>query len=389
MICRSSVRVSARLVASLTGAFLAVACSDGQGPATAGPPGLLKLHGALDLPIFAASPPGDTHRLFVVEQTGRIRMLKDDVMLAAPFLDLSTVVSCCGERGLLGLAFHPQYTTNGLFYVYYTNTSGDTRVMRYHVSANPDVADPTSAGPVLSQTQPFANHNGGMLAFGPDGYLYVGLGDGGSGGDPLNHAQNRSSLLGKVLRLDVDHGAPYTVPADNPFVGQAGTRPEIWSLGLRNPWRFSFDRQTGEMYIGDVGQDQWEEIDVEPAAAGGRNYGWHDMEGGVCYLPACTPTGLTLPAWTYPHSEGCSVTGGYVYRGATVPALSGLYLFADYCNGWVRSFRWTAGNATAVTDQPALAPGGPISSFGEDARGELYILEYGAPGALYRIISGP
>jgi glucose/arabinose dehydrogenase len=225
-----------------------------------------------------------------------------------------------------------------------------------------------------------------MLAFGPDGYLYVGLGDGGSGGDPLNNAQNPSTFLGKILRLDVDHGAPYTVPADNPFVGQAGTRPEIWALGLRNPWRFSFDRQTGDLYIGDVGQGQWEEIDVEPAATGGRNYGWRDMEGDVCYVPGCTPAGLTLPVLTYPHSQGCSVTGGYVYRGADVPALAGLYLFADYCNGWVRSFRWAGGIATDITDQPGLSLAGtPISSFGEDGRGELYLLAYGSPGAIHRI----
>jgi hypothetical protein len=389
MIRRFGIRVSALAAAAGTVALLASACGDNQGPPTARGLTLLALHDALDLPVFATSPSGDTHRLFVVEQTGRIRLLRDDVMLAAPFLDLSALVSCCGERGLLGLAFHPRYATNGFLYVYYTDSGGDTKVTRYHVSANPDVADPASAGPVLSQTQPFANHNGGMLAFGPDGYLFVGLGDGGSGGDPLNNAQNRSTLLGKILRLDVDHGAPYTVPAGNPFVGQAGTRPEIWSLGLRNPWRFSFDRQTGELYIGDVGQNLWEEINVEPAAGGGRNYGWRDMEGGVCYVPGCTPTGLTLPALTYSHSEGCSVTGGYVYRGVDLPELSGLYLFADYCNGWVRSFRWTAAGATEVTDRPTLAPGGPISSFGQDARGELYLLEYGSPGAIYRIISGP
>lgn len=366
---------------------LAIAgCGDSAAPPASGAAALQLLSSTLDLPVFATAPPGDTHRLFVAEQSGRIRILKDDVLLPAPFLDLSALVSCCGERGLLGFAFHPQYAVNGFVYVHYTDTGGDTRVMRYHVSANPDAADAASAAPVLSQVQPFSNHNGGMLAFGPDGYLYVGLGDGGSGGDPQGNGQNRTTLLGKILRLDVDHGAPYTVPATNPFVGQSPTRPEIWSLGLRNPWRFSFDRQTGALYIGDVGQAAWEEIDVEPAATGGRNYGWRDMEGSACFVPGCSATGLTLPAVTYAHSEGCSVTGGYVYRGADVPELDGFYLFADYCAGWVRSFRWSGGSAGAVTDQPTLAPGGSISSFGEDARGELYILAYGSPGAIYRIV---
>jgi len=388
MIRGSATLVIVRVAAALAAGVPLVACHNPDGPPVPiGSVALQPVSSALDLPLFATAPAGDTHRLFVVEQTGRIRILKDDVMLATPFLDLSALISCCSERGLLGLAFHPGYATNGLLYVHYTDGGGNTQVMRYHVSANPDVADPASASPVLSQTQPYSNHNGGMLAFGPDGLLYVGLGDGGSSGDPQSYAQNRSTFLGKILRLDVDHGAPYTVPASNPFVGQAGTLPEIWDLGVRNPWRFSFDRQTGTLYIGDVGQGQVEEIDIEAPGAGGHNYGWHDMEGDVCYLPGCTPTGLTLPVLTYTHSEGCSVTGGYVYRGADVPALAGLYLFADYCDGWVRSFRWAGGNITELTDQPALAPGGPISSFGEDGRGELYVIRYGSPGIIYRIIS--
>jgi glucose/arabinose dehydrogenase len=257
--------------------------------------------------------------------------------------------------------------------VNYTNSSGDTRIAVFRVSSNPDLADPGSEQVVLSIPQPFSNHNGGMLAFGPDGKLYIGTGDGGSGGDPQGNGQNRNSLLGKLLRVSIDDNGQLSVPPDNPFVGQAGTRGEIWSYGLRNPWRFSFDRSTGDLYLADVGQNAREEVDVAGAAQRGKgaNFGWNIMEGSACYGSAsCDRDGLTLPVLDYSHADGCSITGGYVYRGSAVPAVAGHYFYSDWCSGWVRSFRWTGGTATETRDWPALQPGGGVSSFGEDARGE-------------------
>jgi len=371
--------------------FGLVACGpDGTGPAPVGaPPALQLVAGSLDNPLFVTAPNGDSARLFIVLQGGVIRVVRHDTLLVTPFLDLTSQVSTGGEQGLLGLAFHPQHATNGRVYVHYTNSAGDTRVVRYTVSADPNVANPASAETVLTQTQPFANHNGGMLAFGPDGFLYIGLGDGGSGGDPQNNAQTMTTLLGKMLRIDVNGAAPYTVPASNPFAGQTGVRPEIWASGLRNPWRYSFDRLTGDLYIGDVGQGAREEINVQAAASpggGGENYGWRLMEGSTCFVAFCSPAGLTMPVHDYTHNDGCSVTGGYVYRGTRVPALTGHYLYADYCDGWVRSFRWLSGAATDHRDWPSLAPGGPISSFGEDGRGELYVVVHGGRGAVYRVV---
>jgi glucose/arabinose dehydrogenase len=285
------------------------------------------------------------------------------------------------------MAFHPDYAQNGRFYVSYTNAAGNTRVVRYEVSAaDPDSADPATASQVLAVVQPYTNHNGGLIAFGPDGYLYVGLGDGGSGGDPQNRAQNLDSLLGKMLRLDVNGGTPYTIPASNPLVGAAG-RDEIWARGLRNPWRFSFDRVTGDLYIGDVGQNAWEEVNVQPAASpGGENYGWRIMEGTACFNPSnnCPTAGLTLPVTVYGHGAGCSITGGYVYRGTALPVLAGQYLYSDYCAGFVRSFAYAGGGAADPRDWTAqLGPSGNVTSFGEDAAGELYIMTAG--GDLYRI----
>jgi len=387
MIAARSARVSVAALAAIVA--LVAGCSDTAEPPADATLALALVTGGLDRPIFVTAPPGDTGRLFIAEQTGRIRIARHDSLLAAVFLDLTSLITCCGERGLLGLAFHPQYASNGFFYVNYTDAAGDTRVVRYHVSANPDSADPASASLVLSQAQPFSNHNGGMLAFGPDGYLYIGLGDGGSGGDPQGNGQNPATWLGKMLRISVGAAAGYSVPGNNPFIAQAGTRPEIWSLGLRNPWRYSFDRLTGELYIGDVGQGQREEVDVEPAGSGGRNYGWNVMEGDICFQSGCSGAGLTPPAHSYSHADGCSVNGGYVYRGTRIPALRGHYFYADYCDGWVRSFRWSGGAATDHRDWPALAPGGAISSFGEDAAGELYVVRYGAAGAgeIHRFIA--
>ena len=360
------------------------------------PPGtesvrLQEVASGLDFPLFLTAPPGDQTRLFIVEKTGRIRIVKNGALLPTPFLDLSSQVSNGSEQGLLGLAFHPQYASNGRFVVHYTNPSGDTRVTVYSVSGNPDVADPAGGQVILAVDQPFSNHNGGMVAFGPDGMLYIGLGDGGSGGDPQGNGQNRNTLLGKLLRLSLSGTGQVSIPADNPFVGQAGMRGEIWSYGLRNPWRFSFDRQTGDLYIADVGQNAREEVNASTAAAQlgrGLNYGWKVMEGAACYSPqtSCNRSGLTLPVLDYDHSQGCSVTGGYVYRGTAIPALQGHYFYADYCQGWVRSFRLSGGAATGQQVWTTLEPGGQIPSFGEDARGELYVMV--ASGRVFRIVPG-
>jgi glucose/arabinose dehydrogenase len=308
-----------------------------------------------------------------------------------PFLDIHTRVSCCGERGLLSLAVHPDYASNGQFFVDYTDTGGNTVVSRFRVSANPDVADPDSEQVILRQAQPFPNHNGGLVRFGPDGYLYIGFGDGGSAGDPQGNAQNRLTWLGKLLRVDVDGGAPYAIPPDNPFAGTAGALGEIWALGLRNPWRFSLDRATGDLYIGDVGENLHEEIDVEPGGGRGSDYGWPIMEGLQCFDPpaSCPMGGLTLPVLEYGHDEGCAVTGGFVYRGCAMPDLRGTYFYGDYCRGFVRSFVYAGGAATQMQERTAdLAGGAPsgwqVSSFGEDARGELYICDL--RGAVYKIV---
>ncbi len=366
------------------------ACSrSGEPPAPAAGYGLQTVATGLRFPLYLTAPPGDTHRLFVVEKGGAIRIIKNGALLPAPFLDLSGQVSTGGEQGLLGMAFDPQYAANGRFYVNYTDTAGDTVVARYRVSSDPDRAEPNVDRVLLAVDQPYANHNGGHLVFGPDGMLYIGLGDGGSGGDPHGNGQSRAELLGSLLRIDVRPAGAYAVPPDNPFVGQPGARPELWDYGLRNPWRFSFDRTSGDLYIADVGQNRREEINVATAASGGGkglNYGWNVMEGTLCFNPAsaCNAAGLTLPVLDYGRSGGaCSVTGGYVYRGAAVPALQGVYFYADYCAGWVKSFRYADGRATEGSDRPQLAPGGNITSFGEDAAGEMYILTQ--QGGVYRL----
>jgi glucose/arabinose dehydrogenase len=349
---------------------------------------LLLVAGGFEEPVYLTAPPGDAARLFVVERTGRVRIVRGGTVLARPFLDLSERVSTLGsEQGLLSIAFHPEHASNGRFYASYTNTAGDTRIVRYTLSADPDVADAASGDTVLAVDQPYANHNGGLVAFGPDGYLYVGLGDGGAGGDPHGHGQNPGTLLGSLLRLDVDVATRYAVPGDNPFVRRTGARPEIWALGLRNPWRFSFDRGNGDLYIADVGQSAREEVSFEPGrSAGGRNYGWNIMEGSVCYSPrtGCATTGLTLPVYDYAHPEGCSITGGYVYRGSAYPALRGRYFFGDYCGGFIRSFVVVDGQAVGVQDHSRNAGLVPrLSSFGEDGVGELYVSSLS--GSIWRI----
>ena len=380
--------------ASVRGASLAAclaalfACSDPATPGSRLPIELEVVASGLDAPLHLTAPPGDERRLFIVERGGRIRIVRDGVLLPTPFLDIGGRVSSGGEQGLLGMAFHPDYEANGFFYVDYTDTSGDTKVVRYGVSSDPDRAE---AGPdvtILSVAQPFPNHNGGLVAFGPDGMLYVGLGDGGSSGDPRGNGQDPSTLLGSLLRVDVDAASPYAVPPDNPFVGEPSARPEVWAYGLRNPWRFSFDRQTGDLYIGDVGQGAREEISFQPAAsAGGENYGWNVMEGTACFEPpnGCDASGLTPPVLDYPHGEGCSVTGGHVYRGADFPELRGRYFYADFCATWIRSLRIEDGEAVDVQDHTQqLGPVEGVSSFGEDARGELYVVSL--EGTVYRIV---
>lgn len=334
-------------------------------------------------------------RLFVVEQDGRIKIIDNDSVLLTPFLSIPNLVlspadgTGNNERGLLGLAFHPNYGTNGYFYVNYTNNNGDTVIARYAVSANPNAAEPASAFIILTIAQPYSNHNGGQLLFGPDGYLYIGMGDGGSGDDPENRAQNIDSPLGKLLRIDVDNpqaGKNYGIPADNPFVGQAGL-DEIWALGLRNPWRFSFDRATGDIYLGDVGQGAWEEIDYQPAGQAGLNYGWKVREGpcqrGETVLANCTPNPAQYqaPIAFYDRSLGRSVTGGFVYRGSKYPALAGYYFYADFVTGRI----WTLTKSGAGWTTPAqkLDTSYNISAFGEDEAGELYVANHG--GTIYEL----
>lgn len=362
------------------------ACSDATTPDPI-PTQLEVLVSGLEEPVYLTAPPGDAERLFIVERTGRIRIVAAGSLLGAPFLDITARVRSGGEQGLLSMAFHPDYDTNGYFYVDYTDTGGDTRVVRYSVSSDPDMADPGSDVEVLSVAQPFTNHNGGLVAFGPDGMLYVGLGDGGSSGDPQENAQDPSTLLGSLLRVDVDVASPYGVPSDNPLVGDPTARPEVWAYGLRNPWRFSFDRATGDLYIADVGQGAREEISFQPASSnGGENYGWNVMEGGQCFDPpsGCDRSGLTLPVLDYPHSQGCSVTGGYVYRGEDFPELRGRYFYADFCSTWIRSFRVDGGEAVDLRDHSdQFGPVPSVSSFGEDDRGELYVLSL--EGTVYRI----
>jgi glucose/arabinose dehydrogenase len=360
----------------------------GSAAITVAPPVLALVASGLSTALYLTSPPGDTLRAFVVQQTGTIRVLRRDTLLTTPFLDLSGIIACCGEQGLLSMAFHPSYASNGRFYVDYTAPSGTLTIARYHVSADPNLADPVSGEILLTiPHSPYTNHNGGLVTFGPDGYLYIGTGDGGSNGDPFGHGQDSTVLLGKILRIDVDRAFPYAIPPTNPFVGRAPAAPEVWAYGLRNPWRFSFDHVTGDFYIADVGQDLWEEIDFAQARdAGGHNYGWNTMEGLHCYSPAsgCVMSGLVLPVYEYGHGSGCSITGGYVYRGTRHPALAGRYFFADYCSGWVRSLRTRSGVATDVVDYTAefgLVP--QITSFGEDGRGELYITL--GNGQVYRI----
>jgi len=365
-----------------------LACSGASAPASdpvEGAPARLRaieVVSGLANPVYLTAPVGDA-RLFVVEQPGRIRIIRAGALVTQSFLDISTKVSYGGERGLLSMAFDPTYSTTGFFWVNYTDNDGDTKIERYRVSsANPDVADPASAKLVLMVDQPYSNHNGGHILFGPDRLLYIGMGDGGSGGDPQGHGQNQNSLLGKMLRIDVRTGDPYSIPQSNPFRGRTDARPEIWATGMRNPWRFAFDSAAGTILIADVGQNAWEEINAQPVSAAGLNYGWNRMEGSHCYTTGCSQSGLVLPVHEYNHSSGCSITGGFVYRGSKLTGLKGHYFYSDYCQGWLRSLRVVNGQAQNHTDW-SVGSVGSVLSFGEDAAGELYILS--SNGRVYRI----
>lgn len=366
-----------------------IGCGDGSaaGPAPDVELRAVEVASGLTSPVHLTAAPDDA-RLFVVEQPGRVRIIQDGVVLPTPFLDIAADVEDGGERGLLSVAFHPAHESNGFFFVNYTGQGGATRVERYRVSdADPNLADPASAQLVLSVAQPFGNHNGGLIKFGPDGMLYIGMGDGGSGGDPAGHGQNPGTLLGAMLRIDVDGAAPYEVPADNPFVDQPGARDEIWAIGLRNPWRFSFDLESGLLYIADVGQNRREEINAQPASEGGLNYGWNIVEGSLCFSPStgCEMSGLVMPVLDYSNSQaqGCSVTGGYVYRGTMLPELQGHYFHGDYCRGVVRSFRLTTGGTVTDEIEWSLGTLGSITSFGEDSDRELYVVV--REGRVYRL----
>jgi glucose/arabinose dehydrogenase len=364
------------------------------------------------LPVHLTNADDNSDRLFVVERAGRIKIVQDGGVFVTPFLDIQDRVQSNGnEEGLLSVAFPPDFATEKHFYVYYTNANGDNQVSRFYVMENdPDLANPISEELIIYFDHPtYSNHNGGQIAFGADGYLYIATGDGGGGGDPDENGQDPASLLGKILRIDVEWTWPppagpyfvylpmvvsegvqsplaYRIPPDNPFVGEAGYRGEIWALGLRNPWRFSFDRSTGDLYIGDVGQSSWEEIDFQVASSpGGENYGWNEMEGSHCYLAGCETSGMTLPVFEYPtHVDGsCSVTGGYVYRGVNYPNLQGFYLFADYCNGRITGLINDGG---IWQSQLLLDTNLNISSFGEGEDGELYFVELNS-GEIFQIIA--
>ncbi len=330
----------------------------------------------LEAPLGVTHAGDGSGRLFVVEQGGTVRIVTDGRLEPDPWLDLRDKTAPGGEQGLLGLAFHPDFARNGRLFVDYTDLQGDTVVAEYRSAGG---AEPAFGRVLLTIDQPFPNHNGGGLVFGPDGFLYIATGDGGGGGDPEDNGQALDTLLGKLLRIDVDRGgkgSPYGIPPDNPFAGRAGARPEIWAYGLRNPWRFSFDRD--KVWIADVGQEELEEIDRAPARRGGINYGWDDMEGTACYEPSvgCRQKGRRLPLGEYSHDEGCSVTGGHVYRGRRYPVLSGAYVFGDYCSGTLWAV--AAGGPSQQSPVELLDTDHLVSSFGVDEEGELYLTDISA-----------
>ena len=376
---RFAVRVCALLsLATLAAAsFSATAQRLALAPVIDGPPEPTGIYSAHD----------QTGRLFLVSRIGVIWIYDGENMLATPFLDIRDRVNAANsEDGLHGLGFHPAYTTNGFFYLTYTDLQGDSVVARFSVGMDPDVADPDSESILLEIDQPTPRHNVSQLQFGPDGFLYIGAGDGGQAGDPDDRAQDLGQLLGKILRIDVDGGSPYAVPPDNPFTNVPGALPEIWAYGVRNPWRFSFDRLTGDLYIADVGESLWEEVNFQPAVSGGgENYGWRRMEGFHCFDPPsdCFDPTLTLPVLEYPHGEECSITGGFVYRGAFFPHLHGLYFYADWCSGRIWAARRDGDGVWR--NRELLDSSLFITTFGEDEDGELYVAD-SADGRIYRLV---
>jgi glucose/arabinose dehydrogenase len=362
------------------------------GSATSSPSGTLgaialrQVVAGLHLPLYVADAGDVADRLFVVEQTGRIMVVEGGIVRPTPFLDISDRITNGGERGLLSVAFAPDYVQSGRFFVDYTNLDGDTVIERFARAADGTTADPASGSVILTIKQPASNHNGGLVLFGPDGMLYVGMGDGGGSSET---SQQGDTLLGKMLRLDV-RGDGYAIPPDNPFVGDPAVNDEVWALGLRNPWRFSFDRQTGDLWIGDVGAVRWEEVDLQPATSrGGENYGWPRMEGPDCGSGPCDPNAYVLPVTAYRHTDGnCVVTGGYVYRGSAFPELRGSYLYGDYCSG--RIWALDAAKAASGTALPRLVleSGVTLSSFGEDRNGELYLTDLSG-GGVYQVVGAP
>ena len=350
---------------------------------------LRQIANGLQFPLLVTAPLTDPSRIFIVEKRGVIRIMRNGQLTTTPFLDIRNKVSTGSEQGLLGLTFHPSYASNGVFVISYTDTEGDSRISTMKVSSNPDVADLATESVFLFVDQPFENHNGGHVTFGPFGYLFIGLGDGGSGGDPGNRAQDLNTTLGKLLRYQVDDNGRVTIPTGNPLVGNPGVIWGIWSWGLRNPWRFSFDRETSDLYVGDVGQDNIEEINVVSGLDGfGRavNFGWRITEGTHCFNPSegCNKSGLTLPVLEYTHAEGCSVTGGHVYRGSAIPEITGIYFYSDFCGGWIRSFKFVDGDPTDQREWSELDTGERVTSFGEDAVGEIYVTT--SAGRVYKIV---
>ena len=387
---RSMVKYLGRVLALLAAGVASAAppCREPATPAALPKVALQAVAQGLDRPVHVA-PAGDgSVRLYVVEQAGVVRIFDHGRLLPEPFLDLRRRVESGGEKGLLSVAFHPHYRDNGMFFVNYTARDGrglHTRISRFQ-RASAVRADTGSETVVLRVDQPYSNHNGGQLAFGADGFLYIGMGDGGAANDPHNHAQDPGSLLGKLLRIDIDRSDPgqaYAVPVDNPFVSRPGYRPEIWALGLRNPWRFAFDAGSGALYLADVGQDRVEEINI---IRKGGNYGWRVLEGEICtpgVNAVCSPAGFDEPLFTYRHPEGFSVTGGFVYRGQAIPGLCGAYLYADYVTRRLWALRARKGKVTVQAE--LLRTDGPISSFGQDADYELYLADHGN-GRVYRLV---
>lgn len=364
----------------------AIACnSAGAGPPPRDDVALERIATGLDDPVHLTAIPGDP-RLFVVEQPGRIRVIEDGEVRDEPFLDIAGKVRSGGERGLLSLAFHPSFESNGFFFVNYTERpAGRTVVERYRVASGGSRADPSSGRVVLAIDQPYGNHNGGHVLFDHRGLLWIGMGDGGAANDPQGNGQNLESLLGAMLRVDVDAREPYAIPAGNPFAAGRHGRPEIWASGVRNPWRFWIDAADTLVYIADVGQNEWEEIHVERADRPGLNYGWNVLEGSRCFRGrSCDRAGMQSPLVEYSHGEGCSITGGVVYRGKAVPALRGHYLYADYCQGWIRSFRYADGR-TADHREWRIDRPGSISSFGVDGDGEAYVVTL--EGDVFKVVS--